>query len=293
MGEEKKLGADLQAARQNKGLTQQQLCEKADLSYSTLTKIERGAIKAPSIFTVASLARELDLSLDALVGSVDSKHGSEDSLGAYGGAQNNLRTSKTGVKFLYMDINGCLVQFFQDAFLQIATDFGLSAGRVEAAFWRLNEDANRGEISSEQLNQQLSKSLGTDKIIDWNEYYLSAIKPIPEMIELLNWASKNYRVGLLSNINQGVIKQLLAKNILPAINYSSIIDSSEIGLIKPQKQIFELAVQKSGVQAEEILLVDDNRDNIMSAQEVGIQVCWFDGFDPQESAQKIRALLEF
>jgi transcriptional regulator with XRE-family HTH domain len=42
------LGKTLQAARQKAGLTQQELCNQAELSYSTLAKIERGAIKSPS-----------------------------------------------------------------------------------------------------------------------------------------------------------------------------------------------------------------------------------------------------
>jgi transcriptional regulator with XRE-family HTH domain len=45
--DEKGLGKRLQAARQKAGLTQQTLCQKAGLSYSTLAKIERGAIKSP------------------------------------------------------------------------------------------------------------------------------------------------------------------------------------------------------------------------------------------------------
>ena len=43
------LGKAIQQARQNAGLTQQELCHKAELSYSTLAKIERGAIKTPSV----------------------------------------------------------------------------------------------------------------------------------------------------------------------------------------------------------------------------------------------------
>src|SRR5690554_1245969 len=54
--DEKGLGKRLQLARQSAGLTQQALCHKAELSYSTLTKIERGAIKAPSIFTIQNIA---------------------------------------------------------------------------------------------------------------------------------------------------------------------------------------------------------------------------------------------
>jgi transcriptional regulator with XRE-family HTH domain len=42
---EQALGKRLQDARRAAGLTQQELCQKADLSYSTLAKIERGAIR--------------------------------------------------------------------------------------------------------------------------------------------------------------------------------------------------------------------------------------------------------
>jgi transcriptional regulator with XRE-family HTH domain len=60
--DEKGLGKQLQSARQKAGLTQQQLCHKANLSFSTLTKIERGAIKSPSIFTIQSIASALGIS---------------------------------------------------------------------------------------------------------------------------------------------------------------------------------------------------------------------------------------
>ena len=65
--DEKGLGQKLQEARQKAGLTQQQLCHQANLSFSTLTKIERGAIKSPSIFTVQSIAGALGVGLDELV----------------------------------------------------------------------------------------------------------------------------------------------------------------------------------------------------------------------------------
>ena len=61
------LGKLVQEARQNAGLTQPQLCQKANISFSTLTKIERGAIKTPSVFTVHAIANALNLSIDALL----------------------------------------------------------------------------------------------------------------------------------------------------------------------------------------------------------------------------------
>lgn len=61
------LGKKIQEARQKCNMTQQDLCMDAGLSYSTLAKIERGAIKAPSIFTVMKIAVALNTSLEQLV----------------------------------------------------------------------------------------------------------------------------------------------------------------------------------------------------------------------------------
>ncbi len=65
--DEKALGGKLQLARKRAGLTQQELCQKAGLSYSTLAKIERGAIKSPSVFTVAAIANATGVKLEELL----------------------------------------------------------------------------------------------------------------------------------------------------------------------------------------------------------------------------------
>src|SRR5258705_4759048 len=104
--DEKSLGKHLQDARKLAGLTQQQLCQKAGLSYSTLAKIERGAIKSPSIFTIGQIAAVLNSSLDDLVGSP---------AGQAGGKSPKLQ-SKSGIRFVFFDINGWLVRVFHRAF---------------------------------------------------------------------------------------------------------------------------------------------------------------------------------
>src|SRR5690349_6353262 len=104
--DEKGLGQRLQAARRAAGLTQQTLCQKANISYSTLAKIERGAIKAPSIFTIQNLVLALGVSLDELLGISSAAGGAESTPAG---------VSKNGIKFVYFDVNGCLIHFFQRA----------------------------------------------------------------------------------------------------------------------------------------------------------------------------------
>lgn len=58
------LGSQVRAARQARGLTQEQLAEAADISVSYLRGIERGK-KTPSLGVVASIADSLDVSFGA------------------------------------------------------------------------------------------------------------------------------------------------------------------------------------------------------------------------------------
>lgn len=277
-GAEKALGKRIQEARQKAGLTQQDLCNKAGLSYSTLAKIERGAIRAPSIFTIESIADVIGVSLDELVGH------------EAGGA--SKKTSKSGIEFVYFDINGCLVRFFHRAFTQLADDTGVPLDRIESAMWHYNDTVCKGEMSLDDFNQALAERLGLQSV-DWQKYYLAAVDPINEMHELLTWAAQHYRIGLLSNIMPGFIVAMKEANLLPDVTYDVIIDSSEVGAIKPEEQIYKVAQQQAGCQPEHILLVDDERSNLMAAERMGWRVLWFDDFRPADSAQRVKQLLEY
>src|SRR5690606_32741968 len=105
------------------GLTQQELCQKSGLSYSTLAKIERGAIKSPSIFTVQQIAATIGVSIDELIGNNPIK-----------AVVVEKKRSKNGVSFVYFDVNGCLVRFFHRAFSAIAQETGVSSDVVETTF---------------------------------------------------------------------------------------------------------------------------------------------------------------
>lgn len=280
--DEKGLGKRLQEARQAAGFTQQKLCHKADLSYSTLAKIERGAIKAPSIFTIQNIAAALGLSLGDLLGEPDT---------AVQKPRQPYKTSKSGIRFAYFDINGCLVRFFHRAFTQLAEDTGAQPDLIETTFWHYNDAVCRGELRLEEFNRLLAESLHVAEI-DWEKYYLAAIDPIEEMQETIRWVSENYRLGLLSNIMPGLIDVMLKRGILPSLPYNTIIDSSKVGAIKPEARIYEIAQTQAGCAPAEILLVDDSRANLMAAERMGWRVLWFDDYRPSESIKRIVTTLE-
>ncbi len=272
------MGKRLQEMRRNAGLTQQQLCQVANLSFSTLTKIERGAIKAPSIFTIASIAKALGLGLDELLGN-NPKVASKG------------KQTRSGVRFVFFDVNGCLVRFYHRAFAQIASDYGVPPDLVEMAFLHYNADVCRGSLSMRDFNQIIAKRLGIPSL-DWEKYYLSSVEPMPGMDRVVTWASQNYQVGLLTNIMPGQLKELRQRGIIPDLEYDVVVDSSEIGLIKPEPEIFELAQNKTGLASNELLLIDDTRENIAQAESLGWHVLWFDYAQPEESVEQAKTALD-
>jgi len=61
------IGDKIKQLRNKRGLTQDKLARKADLPYTTLTKIETNVITKPSIQTVVKIAKGLGISLDELM----------------------------------------------------------------------------------------------------------------------------------------------------------------------------------------------------------------------------------
>lgn len=284
--QEKALARAIAKARKDAGFTQQELCMKANLSYSTLAKIERGAIKTPSVFTVAAIAAITGTTVESLTGFGPTLPASP----AVPAKQ--YKTSKNGVKFVYFDINGVLVRFFQRAFTQISTDTGVSADGVEATFWHYNDVLCKGDMSLEEFNSILAKRIGVDAV-NWEDYYMNNVDPITEMRECIAWAAEHYKIGLMSNIMPGFISRMLKDGLLPSLHYDVIIDSSEVAAIKPEPEIYETAANLADVKPEEILLIDDSRPNLMAAERLGWHVMWFDDYRPDEGAKRVRDTLMY
>jgi transcriptional regulator with XRE-family HTH domain len=65
------IGESIRKIRKKRNLTQDKLARLADIPYTSITKIETGVIKNPSIQTVAKIAKALNISLDELIRGVN------------------------------------------------------------------------------------------------------------------------------------------------------------------------------------------------------------------------------
>lgn len=269
------LGSVIQKLRQRAGLTQDDLSDKAGLSYSTLAKIERGAIKNPSVFTVAAIAEVLGTSVEKLIDPIE---------------EAPAKKKASSIKFLYTDMNGVLVRFFQRAFTTIGEEYGIPVDKVETTFWHYNDAANKGDLTVAEFNKAVSEKLEI-KNFDWLSYYTEAVEPIKEMHECIYGLEGRVQVGILSNAMPGYISSLKKKGFIPDFDFATIVDSSEVNTIKPESRIYEIAEQKAGFSGDEILFVDDARSNLIAAERFGWRVLWFDDYRPAESVKRVEEAL--
>ena len=194
----KQLGMSIQSFRRAAGLTQNQLAHQAGIADSTLAKIERGAIKNPSIQTIVCLAQELKTPIESLLGIKPVSGPIVPTTVAL--------PKKEPIKFVYSDINGVLVRFFQRAFVDLGHKAHVSPDLVESTFWHYNDAVNRGEMSAADFNKVLAERIGY-KPVDWRKIYMTTVEPISAMHKCLADIAKDTKVGLLSNIFPGFIDE--------------------------------------------------------------------------------------
>ena len=62
-----KIGRNIKRLRVKAKLTQEELAKKADIKYTSLTKIESGVIENPSVQAMAKIAKALGASIEELL----------------------------------------------------------------------------------------------------------------------------------------------------------------------------------------------------------------------------------
>ena len=78
-----------------------------------------------------------------------------------------------------------------------------------------------------------------------------------------------YKVAMLSNVGRGLIEQLFTKQELDEM-FDVVVLSSDIGMVKPDPEIFKYTCEELGLLPEDCMMVDDIQMNIDAANDLGM-----------------------
>ena len=118
--------------------------------------------------------------------------------------------------------------------------------------------------------------------------YQEEIAPTAALIKELK--EQGYKLYVLSNMSKEYIAFLRK---FPVFDYfDEQIVSCEIGLGKPDRRIYEYLISHCKLEPSETIFIDDRKDNVDAAAEVGLQTMHFDRNDAAESCQRLRKLIK-
>lgn len=130
----------------------------------------------------------------------------------------------------------------------------------------LLEDLECGRLSPADFEARFGALLGVASHERLIERLFAGMTPDDAMIAALRRAgAAGVRTGLLSN-SWGVPEHYAELRA----GFDAVVISGEEGLRKPDPRIYELALERLGVPAEEVVFVDDLPFNLKPARELGM-----------------------
>ena len=139
--------------------------------------------------------------------------------------------------------------------------------------------ASLGEISAQQHWETVAGRLGRPQAEApaLREEFFGGDVLDRELLELIRSLRASRRTGLISNAWTDMRDYIVRNRFDDA--FDALVISAEVGLLKPDPRIYELALDQMGAAPAAALLVDDMRANVEGAIAVGMSAILFKDTD--------------
>ncbi len=140
----------------------------------------------------------------------------------------------------------------------------------------------RGEITLEEARERIL-ALGREQDLEvdiWDVFTAMSGNGGGLREELVDYVGRIRASGLATGIITNNIVEFRDhwRAMLPVDElFDFVVDSSEVGMRKPDPAIFEHALIVGGLAAEQVIFLDDHEGNVAAAQALGIRSLLVDG----------------
>ncbi|NPV02670.1 MAG: HAD family hydrolase [Brevinematales bacterium] len=182
-----------------------------------------------------------------------------------------------GIKWVFFDLGNTLideddiVRYQIDQIQKLSTETGKKLEKEEI----LNSLKESVMKYDQKIVYDILKTLSRSQeefmqFIERTGYKSEFEKIYPDAAETLEKLCKKYKLGIIANQKAGTVKRLEKFGI--SRYFSLCLSSSEIGLRKPDLQIFELALKKAECKPAESVMIGDRLENdIYPAKKCGMK----------------------
>ncbi|MCF7886164.1 MAG: HAD family phosphatase [Candidatus Marinimicrobia bacterium] len=178
-------------------------------------------------------------------------------------------------KTVFFDLGNVLVNVNKKKTLKIfASELKVSKNKLlQFPESSVEKKFETGQINKAEYVNGVHKYFNFDNQIDYD--YLKNIwqKPftvIEDSVKILEQVREQTRVILLSNTTPIHIDAIKTKYPDLLTKFDDLIFSFTAGASKPDYKIYEFALEKTGIEPEHAIFIDDLEENIIVAQKIGI-----------------------
>ena len=113
------------------------------------------------------------------------------------------------------------------------------------------------------------------------------VEPTVELIKELK--AKGYRLYVLSNMSKEYIEYLRKLPVFEYFDYQAVSCEQHLG--KPDYKFYEYLLSHCNLVPSETIFIDDRKDNVEVAAELGIVPFHFDRRNPEKACEELRKVI--
>lgn len=181
------------------------------------------------------------------------------------------------INTIIFDFGDVFINLDKEASLNALKNLGLKEWNSDIE--HLNQEFERGKLTEVQFIIGLKKIIPNASIDDLRDAWNSVLLDFPlERLEFLqHLSSSNHKLFLLSNTDEIHIAKFEHKLGATFIRefyqcFEKVYFSFEIGMRKPDPEIFNYIIKKHELNASRTLFIDDKKENTDIAASLGMQV---------------------
>lgn len=192
----------------------------------------------------------------------------------------SYESASRAIDCLVLDLFGVVIAFDDEIVCRRLACHSPSPEKALSVLRNIVSDADliRGRKTLPQLHAELSETvrLRLDYAMFLSEWCEPYTAPMPGMAQLIERLSRNYRLVLLSNVDQYYWQRLLAWHPELAL-FDHRLLSWAMGMAKPQREVFERAIDAAAASPKRCLFVDDKPENVEASEGLGMRAHLFRG----------------
>lgn len=143
---------------------------------------------------------------------------------------------------------------------------------------------NSGLISKEDCHKSIMAATGGHGFTELDDAAAEAFTKNTQLVDYIGELhDRGFKISILSNVGSNWIReQFLTKEEQRSVD--DYVLSYEVGMVKPEPQMYELACERLDVRPQEAIFIDDKEPYCEAARAVGLQAVRYDNFSATKAA---------